>query len=171
MSVLNGKRSYIAGPIEFDASGVNWRTEPKNVLRNHFQIDLIDPFEDPKQQWTEQIAKAKKDQDLDTIVKISKAFVRKDLNLVDRSDFIIAYVPPIRTVGTIHEIINSNNAKKPTLLVTGTGNITDVPVWFFGFISTEFMFGTWDDLYNYLDEVNDGKHQDNDRWAYVYGLI
>jgi nucleoside 2-deoxyribosyltransferase len=79
------------------------------------------------------LKKAQSEKDTDTIAKIAKSFVRKDLCLVDRADFLIAYLPnKIPTTGTNHEIINSNNAKKPTLLVTDTGDITNIPLWYFG---------------------------------------
>ena len=55
--------------------------------------------------------------------------------LGNRSDFIIAYVPmAVCTTGVVHEVINSHNAKKPTLLVTNTDNIKNIPLWYFGFI-------------------------------------
>ena len=110
--------------------------------------------------------------DFETIVRISKSFVRKDLCMVDRADFVIAYLPEnVMTTGTVHEIINSNSAKKPTLLVTNAKSISQIPVWYFGFIPQEFMFAGWEKLYEYLEEVDAGKHKENNRWHYIYGLI
>jgi nucleoside 2-deoxyribosyltransferase len=168
---LNGKRAYLSGPIEH-GEGENWRVGPCQFLTDKLGVDLFDPFSDPKQQWVHALKEAQKNKDYELIVKISKSFVRKDLCLVDRSDFIIAYLPhKIPTTGTHHEIINSNNAKKPTLLVTNCGDISYLPLWYFGFIPVEFMFPTWDKLYSYLEEVNEGKHQHNNRWSYIYGNI
>jgi hypothetical protein len=105
------------------------------------------------------------------MTKIAKAFVRKDLAMVDRADFTIAYLPSgVPTTGTHHEIINSNNAKKPTMLVCPQGK-EFIPLWYYGFIPHEFMFGSWDGLWEYLCEVNKGKHVHNDRWAFTYGLV
>ena len=71
----------------------------------------------------------------------------------------------------LNQIQNSNNAKKPTLLVTDSNDITNIPVWYWGFISPEFMFPNWEDLFIYLKEVDNGLHQKNRRWNLVHGLI
>jgi nucleoside 2-deoxyribosyltransferase len=169
---LVGKRAYLSGPIEYDNPNRNWRDDPKKVLTKKFKIDLFDPFADPKQVLTGELNKARDNNDVETIVKIAKGFVRKDLAMVDRADFVIAFLPyKVPTTGTHHEIINSNNAKKPTLLVTNSSSISAIPLWYFGFIPTEFMFASWDALYEYLNEVNNNKHRHNNRWAFIYGDI
>lgn len=171
MGFLKDQRLYLSGPIEYDEAE-NWRDVPKKFLVEEFGINLFDPFDDPKQQWVPALQKAKKEMDLETIIRITKAFVRKDLCMVDRSDFTIAYLPyKVPTTGTTHEIINSNNAKKPTLLVTNCEDISQIPLWYFGFIPTEFMFAGWDNLFTYLTEVDRGEHMNNDRWSYTYGKV
>jgi nucleoside 2-deoxyribosyltransferase len=171
MSVLVGKRCYLSGPIEYSDLSANWRIDVRRTLRDEFHIDLFDPFDDPKQQWVPILKEAQDKCDFDTMHEISKAFVHKDLAMVDRADFVIAYLPhKVPTTGTHHEIINSANAKKPTLLVCPQGK-QFVPLWYYGFIPHEVMFSSWGDLYKYLREVNEGKHMKNKRWAFVYGLI
>ena len=92
--------------------------------------------------------------------------------MVDRCDFLVAYVPfGVKTVGTVHEIINSNNLKKPTLLVTDQNSISSLPLWYFGLINKKYMFAGWLSLYNYLAEVNDGKHVDDDKWHLVCDIV
>ena len=171
MQYLKGKKAYLSGPIQF-CNGENWRDIPRKVLVEEFGIDLFDPYADPKQQWVPILKQAQADQDLDTIIQVCKAFVRKDLCAVDRADMLIAYLPmKVPTTGTVHEIINSNNAKKPTLLVTNSTTITDIPLWYFGFIPPTCMFAGWDSLFEYLREVNRGEHRANNRWSYTYGDI
>lgn len=168
---LAGKRCYLSGPIENDNAGCNWRTEPKRILTKKFKIDMFDPFADPKQVFADNLYEARDKQDYDTIAKIAKGFVRKDLAMVDRADFLIACLPyKVATCGTHHEIINSNNAKKPTLLVCPQGR-EFVPLWYYGFIPHECMFGCWEDLYDYLKDVDAGKHKDNNRWHFIYGMV
>lgn len=169
--VLTGARCYLSGPIEHDSSGLNWRTEPSRILVERFSINLFDPFADPKQQWVPVLKKARDEKDFETMAKVSKAFVRKDLAMVDRADFIVSYLPKgVPTTGTHHEIINSSNAKKPTLLICPQGK-EHVPLWYYGFIPHEVMFGSWDELYQYLEDVNAGGHQHNNRWHYMYGMV
>lgn len=171
MHYLKNKRVYLGGPIQH-SDNTDWRTYPKKRLVEEFGVDLFDPFSDPKQQWLPTLRQAQKDKDFETIIRISKSFVRKDLAAVDRSDFLVSYLPDrIPTTGTHHEIINSNNAKKPTLLVTNKDCISYIPLWYFGFIPIEFMFAGWDNLFAYLQAVDRGEHRDNMRWSFVYGDI
>lgn len=172
MGYLQGKRCYLSGPIEHDTSKTNWRISPIKYLREELGIDLFDPFSDEKQEWVPSLIKARDTEDYDTMAKIAKSFVRKDLSMVDRADFIIAYLPRnVVTTGTHHEIFVSNNAKKPTLLVCPEGKKW-LPYWYFGYIPHKTaMFSSWASLYAYLEEVNAGLHKDNDRWAFVYGLV
>src|SRR5581483_12051071 len=166
---LEGTRAYLSGAIQY-STDLNWRTEPKRILTQEFGLNLFDPSVDEKQNLTDVLYKAKEERDFETIVQIARGFVRKDLCMVDRSDLLIAFLPKgVRTCGTYQEIITSNNCKKPTLLVSD-GNKAEIALWLYGYIPSEFMFDTWDDLYNYLREVNDYKHTNNNRWHYIYGL-
>lgn len=167
---LNGKRCYLSGPIEF-GTDLNWRIEPKKVLVEKYGIDVFDPFADPKQQWVPDLQAAREAKDYDAMARIARTFVRKDLYSVDRSDILIAYLPyGVPTTGTHHEIINSSDNKRPTLLVCPQGK-QFIPIWYYGFIPHQVMFGSWDELYGYLDEVNEGLHKDNHRWWFTYGMI
>jgi len=167
---LKNRRLYLSGPIEHGKQE-NWRTEPTKVFRDVYGLDVFDPFDDPKQQWATALWDARKNKDYDTMEEISHHFVRKDLAIVDRSDIVVSYLPyGVPTTGTVHEIIISSNAKKPTLLVCPEGR-EYISFWYYGISLREYMFGSWTELYEYLDDVNAGKHMDNDRWAYVYGLL
>lgn len=171
LDVLRGKRCYLSGPIENDVTHFNWRDEPKRVLGPTFGIDLFDPFDDPKQVWVDPLKKARDECNFAEMARIAKAFVRKDLCMVDRADFVVAYLPyKVPTTGTIHEIIVATNAKKPTLLMCPQGK-QFVPLWFYGFIPHECMFSNWEGVYQYLKDVNHGYHKGNNRWAFVYGMV
>lgn len=168
---LFGKRAYLSGPIQYDETGTNWRVEPTNILKNKFGIDVFDPFDDPKQQWVPILQKAQQEKDYETIKKIAKSFVRKDLAEVDHSHLLIAYLPyKVPTTGTCHEIINANDRKKPTFLICPEGK-DKIPLWYFGFINTDFMFGSWIDLFEFLEQINDEKHTNNNRLLRIYNLV
>lgn len=167
MNYLSGRRVYFGGPIEFDGSA-DWRTPVKKTLLARFGLKVFDPAADPKQGQREKIEAFKAAGRFDELAEVVHEFVRLDLAIVDRADFVIQHLPyRVPTTGTVHEIINSNNAKKPTLLVCPQGK-GKIPDWYFGFIPHEFMFGSWDDLYTYLQDVDDGKHQHNNRWFFTY---
>lgn len=168
---LKGKRAYLAGPIEACNEKVNWRIDVSKTLTERFGIDVFDPFADPKQQWVKPLNEARSQKDYDTMTRIARGFVRKDLCMVDRADFLIASVPHgVPTCGTHHEIFNSCNAKKPVMLVCEQGKQM-AALWLYGVIPHHVIFGSWQDLYNYLQDVDDGKHRDNNRWHFVYGMV
>ena len=169
-TVLEGKRCYLSGPIDY-CNDLYWREGPKKVLTEEFGIDLFDPFADPKQMWHEELKVAQEAMDYDEMARIAKGFVRKDLAMVDHSHFVIAYLPyKLPTTGTHAEIINSIERKKPTLLVCPQGK-NRLPLWYYGIVPHQVMFGSWEDLYHYLREVNDGKHRDNHRWWITYEMV
>jgi hypothetical protein len=199
MGKLKNSRCYLSGPIEQDLATNNWREEPTKILTERFSVDLFDPFTDSKQIKTADIKKARTERDMETLRRIGQGFVRKDLAEVDRADFIIArmafedvfYVSDvlrllehpydssieiqphrrqIPTTGTIHEIINSDLYHKPTLIVCEEGK-EFLPVWLIGFVPLRYLFSSWQECYNYLEEVDNGVHTQDDRWSYTYGLV
>ena len=170
MNYLRGKTCYISGPIEHD-QGFNWRTEPTKVIQERFGVEVFDPFADPKQQWVIDLVEARAAKDHERMQKIARRFVRKDLQQVQKSDFLIAYLPKaLATCGTHKEIDLSNSLKNPTVLICPEGR-EQVYFWYWGYIPYKYFFGEWDHVYAYLDEVDRGLHMDDERWAMVYGLI
>ena len=170
MGYLAGSRGYLGGPIENDQQP-DWRIGPKKVLREEFGVNVVDPNEDEKQQWATSLQKARDECDYEEMKRIATQFVQKDLTLVSKMDLVVSYLPyKVATTGTHHEIINSSNNKTPTLLVCPQGK-QFIPLWYYGFIPHECMFGSWDDLYEYLREVDAGLHAHNRRWHYLYKLI
>ena len=166
--MLEKTTCYLSGPISY--VDVDWRGPLLDVL-NNFNINVFDPFRDPKQQWVAKLEEAKVKGDVKTYQDICRKFVRKDLAIVDRCDFVVAYLPyKVPTVGTHHEIINANNSKKPTLLFCPTG-IFNIPPWYWGFIDPKYFFAELDHLETYLMEVDNGLHKDDFRWSVAYGDI
>ena len=171
MGYLAGKKLYLSGAIQHSSSPVNWRDEVKKKLSNQFNLDVFDPYVDPKQQWSPDLVAAQKNRNFEEMARIAKLFVRKDLQVVQKTDILVAYLPKdVRTTGVHHEIINSWSYKNPTLLVSN-GHKEYIPLWYYGFIDHEYMFDDFLSLYNYLQEVEDGKHKDDLRWAMIYELI
>lgn len=169
MGVLSGKQVYISGPLQYTDTPV-WSEEEKRSLET-LGLIIKDPFNDPKQKWTSDLYEARDTKNFPKIREIAKRFVRKDLACVDRSDFIIAKLPyAVPTAGTVHEIIQSNEKKKPTLLICDKGKEW-MPLWFYGFIPLRYMFNNFQEVLNYLREVDNKQHIEDDRWHFVYEVI
>jgi hypothetical protein len=170
MGILEGKKVYVGGPIEFDNNAYNWREPLKTFLKEELKLLVFDPLDDSKQSAQPDLLAARDRKDYDEMRTIAKIFVEKDLGLVQRMDFTISHIPhKIPTTGTVHEIVTSVNAKNPTLLVCPQGKHM-AGLWYFGMIPHQHIFGSWDDVMNYLREVDEGKHSDDRRWRFVYNF-
>lgn len=171
MGLLVNKKCYLGGPIESDNNPVNWRPAVKKELADRFGLNVFDPFADPKQGKAVALKDAKNKKDYDAMREIAYQFVRKDLGEIDRSDFTVSYLPVgVPTVGTVHEIVEADARKKPALLVCPDGK-EKIPSWYYGVVRHQYMFGSWDALYGYLQEVHAGKHTADHRWWFVSELI
>ena len=169
MDYLKNKKVYLSGPIEFDEG--NWREPVIEKLQSHFGMSVYDPFSDPKQQWKEKIHEAKKNKDYSYMRDLAKKFVLKDLTQVNRSDVLIAYLPyKVPTIGTHTEIIKSLDNNTPTILICPQGK-ENLPVWYFGMADLDMMFGSWNEVFSYLSDVDKGVFSDNEKWMFVYGNI
>lgn len=166
---LKDKLFYLSSPIEFGVD--NWRYEFKEHLINKFKINIYDPFLDPKQQWTKQILKARKEKNFDKIAGIARNFVLKDYLMVDKADGLIAYLPyRVPTIGVHYEISRSLNSNKPTFLICPEGKEL-LPVWYYGIISHKNMFGNFNDFYDYLEKINNGLIKNDDSLLAIYNKI
>ena len=96
-----------------------------------------------------------------------KEIVHFDLRMVDVSDFVIVYVnTEIPTFGTIHELIISLNQRKPTLVVLEGGK-ANCPNWLFGIMDFNFIFEDFEELKQYLVQINQGNiTADRSRWVF-----
>lgn len=166
MNYLKNRTVYLSGPIEFNVE--DWRTSIKKVLEERFGLNVFDPATDPKQVQLPTLHKLREEGKYNELAEIAHGFVRFDLGILDRSDALIAYLPyKMPLFGTVHEIVFSDMKKKPTILICPEGK-DKITTWAFGIVNHKYMFGKVDDMYSYLEEVDSGKHKDNDRWYFLY---
>jgi len=172
MGPLYNTNCYLSSPIEFDNLGAtNWRQDVCDCLKEKFGINVFDPSKDIKQDSVVKMDIALENEDYDTVENICKMFTKKDLAVIDRSDFLIAAsIKGIPTTGVPCEIIHAINLKKPVMIVATKGKKT-ASKWYFGNLKHQYIFGNWDDLYKYLQEVNEYKHVNNHRWWYTYKMV
>jgi hypothetical protein len=83
-----------------------------------------------------------------------KELVHMDLRSVDLSSFIICnYDPNVTMCGTMEEIFKGNLQVKPVLLVHKVPR-NKLSSWLYGRFPPEHFFPSWDELKNYLTEIN-----------------
>ena len=82
----------------------------------------------------------------DRVTEKMKTVRSYDLNLVDRSDFIIAHlVPDVASWGSAEEIVTAVRMKKP-IFISMEGGKSKTPLWMLGMFPHKYV-------YNNLDEI------------------
>lgn len=172
---LKGLRVYLAGPIDHaDDDGVGWRDMMKPFLKKKGMLTL-DPCDKPINYASygevgEEKTKMMELKKLGRFFELSeqmKAICHVDLRMTDVADCVIVYInPDIPMCGTIHELVNSLQQRKPTLVVVEGGK-KNAPNWLFGIMDFNFMFDSFDDLKDFMGLVDEAAFRpDLTRWVF-----
>ena len=88
-----------------------------------------------------------------------------DLNLVDRSDFIIAHLlPEVASWGSAEEIVTAVRMKKP-IFISMEGGKRKTPLWMMGMLPHHYIYDSVEDVVVMLKKINCGEKEiDSDRW-------
>ena len=88
-----------------------------------------------------------------------------DLNLVDRSDFIIAHIiPDVASWGSAEELVTANRAKKPIFLSIEGGK-SKCPLWILGMIPHRYIYNSLEEIILTLKMIDIGELSiDSNRW-------
>ena len=175
MNKLKGLRCYLAGPIDHaDDDGKGWRTKTQKWLEKK-KVFVFNPCDKPisYQQYKEideektKMMALKQSGRFFELTQRMKEIVHVDLRMVDVSDMVIVYIDPKTPMfGTIHELINSLQQRKPTLVVVEGGK-EKAPNWLFGLMDFNFMFGSFDELYTFLTHIDENFIEaDLSRWVF-----
>lgn len=167
MNKLRGSRCYLSGAMEVCAdSGVEWRKTFIPFL-NGLGVTVLDPTDKPTDVIIEDPEKWKwlrETEQYDQLRKEMKVLRCVDLRMVDVSDFLIVnFDLEVRTCGTWEEISLANRQKKPVIFRIKQGK-KQWPLWFFGQLPHEMVFGTWNHVKEYLLTVNRGEALHRRRW-------
>jgi hypothetical protein len=163
MNVLNKTRCYQIGPIEYcPDSGVSWRQEIEeefkkmgiitfNPLNKPF-IDSVPEGKETTKYYKQKLAEGNFEEVRNHFINI----VSEDLRQVDYSDFVVAFLPEdVKTVGSVHEVVQSNVQKKPTFIICPQGK-SKLALWWFGVIHYDYFFDSVADFISYIKEIDSG---------------
>lgn len=175
---------YLSGPMEEVADrGKGWRDFVTVELRKRNIISL-DPLNKPmlhdKFSEDDKFVEIRKEfiinKDYDALSELMRKQVcRVDLSLVDKADFLIAYIDKaVFMCGTIWELCVAANQRKPVLVVCKQGKI-NTPAWLFGVLNHEAFFSNWDELLEHIDSIDSGKVVPSKYWRFfdmekIYGI-
>lgn len=168
--ILEKTRTYLVGHMQY-ADGRDWREYVEQELKT-LNITVFNPYKKPfvKDVDEDESARAKMHSDMaagyysDVVERMSQ--VRSyDLNLVDRSDFIIAHLlPEVASWGSAEELVTAARMKKPTF-VSMEGGKSATPLWIMGMIPHHYIYNSVEEILDMIRQINDGKKAiDSDRW-------
>ena len=169
-NLLYKTRTYLVGHMQY-ASGRDWREYVEQELLP-LDIGIFNPYKKP---FVKDV-----DEDEDTRLSIThcmehgyfndvaermKLIRSYDLNLVDRSDFIIAHLlPEVASWGSAEEIVTAVRMKKP-LFISMEGGKHKTPLWMMGMLPHNYIYDSIEEVVDMIKQIDNGsKKIDSDRW-------
>ena len=133
-NLLNRTKTYLVGHMQY-LSGRDWRGELTEQLAP-LNILCFNPYDKPfmkdvleDEETREEMDVWMKTKQYDRVTDRMKTVRSYDLNLVDRSDFIVAHiVPDVASWGSAEEIVTAVRMKKP-VFVSMEGGKCKTPLW------------------------------------------
>ena len=152
-------------------SGRDWREEVTEKL-TPLSITCFDPYKKPFIKDVAEDEASRQDKETwmktkqyDRVTDKMKTVRAYDLNLVDRSDFIIAHlVPDVASWGSAEEIVTAVRMKKP-IFISMEGGKAKTPLWMLGMLPHKYIYNSLDEGIEMLYAIdNEDKPIDSDRW-------
>jgi len=169
-NLLENTRTYLVGHMQY-VSGRNWREYAEDRLIP-MGIKIFNPYKKPfvKDVDEDEDMREKVQQDMEKgffsdVAQRMKLIRSYDLNLVDRSDFIIAHLlPEVASWGSAEEIVTAVRMKKP-IFISMEGGKSKTPLWMMGMLPHHYIYDSIEEVINMIEQINNGdKKIDSDRW-------
>ena len=170
MNYLDKTKTYLVGHMQY-VEGRNWREEVSERL-NKIGVTCFDPYKKPFIKDVEEDEASREEMEVwmrtkqyDRVTERMKTVRSYDLNLVDRSDFIVAHlVPDVASWGSAEEIVTAVRMKKP-VFVSMEGGKSKTPLWMLGMFPHKYIYNSLDEIVEMLYAIDSGNKQiDSDRW-------
>jgi nucleoside 2-deoxyribosyltransferase len=171
MNVLNKTKVYLAGNLENAISNTNtWRDYVKNELSS-LNITFLSPLERmftddmPEDESTQRTVKMlRANGEFDVVHEHMKKIIRKDLRLVDVSDFFIFnFDIKTPTYGTMHELVLASQQRKPVFI--SVGDKRQCPLWIMGLFNHKYIYNNVEEIVDVLKRIDSGEIEiNNGRW-------
>ena len=169
-NVLEKTRTYLVGHMQY-ADGRNWRDAVEEEL-GKLNITVFNPYKKPfvKDVDEDEEARYKMHEDIgngyyNDVAERMSTVRSYDLNLVDRSDFIVAHLlPDVASWGSAEEIVTAVRMKKP-IFISMQGGKSQTPLWMMGMLPHHYIYDSIEEVLEMIHQINDGKKAiDSDRW-------
>ena len=169
-NVLDKTRTYLVGHMQY-SDGRNWREYVEKELES-LNITVFNPYKKPfvKDVEEDEAARSRMADDMvngyyNDVAERMSVVRSYDLNLVDRSDFIVAHLlPDVASWGSAEEIVTAVRMKKP-IFISMEGGKSQTPLWIMGMLPHHYIYNSVDEVLEMIHQINDGnKAIDSDRW-------
>ena len=168
--MLYKTKTYLVGHMQY-LSGRDWREEVTEKLAP-LEITCFNPYKKPFIKDVEEDEASRQEMETwmktkqyDRVTERLKTVRAYDLNLVDRSDFIIAHlVPDVASWGSAEEIVTAVRMKKP-IFISMEGGKAKTPLWMLGMLPHKYIYNNVEEIVDMLYAIDGGKKEiDSDRW-------
>ncbi len=169
-SVLTKTRCYLVGHMEY-ANGENWRKYAETRL-NKLNIITYNPYDKPfvndvdeGEDFRQNLKDLMSRGFFDEVCERMRKIRIYDLNLVDRSDFIVAHIiPNVASWGSAEELTTAVRMKKPTF-ISIEGGKSKTPLWLLGMFPHKYFYNSIEEVISMISKINSGEKEiDSDRW-------
>ena len=173
MNRLDKTICYLCGAMDrVPDGGIGWRHWITPLIKD-MGIGVLDPSNKPTTfaqedfHFREKINLQKVEQKFEEVRQSMRDIAAIDLRMVDIAHFVIMYMDiDVHMCGSYHEAFVAIQQKKPLLTVCKQGK-SHVPNWMFGVMPHQHMFDGWDEMLNYINNVNLGYAQEHyNRWRF-----
>jgi hypothetical protein len=169
-NLLERTKTYLIGHMQYK-SGRDWRKDVTDELQP-LGITVFDPYHKPFVEDVDEDEPARvemlqmmEDGKFDDLTRRMKKVRNYDLNLVDRSDFIIGNLQPeIASWGSAEEIVTAVREQKP-LFIAIEGGKTKTPLWMLAMFPHKYIYNSIDEVIDVIKDIDSGKKRlDSGRW-------
>jgi hypothetical protein len=169
-NLLEKTKTYLVGHMQY-VSGRNWREYVTEKL-SPLGITCFDPYKKPFIKDVEEDEASRQDMETwmrtkqyDRVTERMKMVRAYDLNLVARSDFIIAHlVPEVASWGSAEEVTLAVREKKP-VFISMEGGKSKTPLWMLGMLPHKYIYDSVDEIIEMIYAIDsENKEIDSDRW-------
>ena len=169
-NLLERTRTYLVGHMQY-ASGEEWRDYVQAELEQ-LGIVVYNPYKKPFVKDVEEDEQARLQTQMDMlngkfnrVAKRMKEIRSFDLNLVDRSDFIVAhFIPDVASWGSAEELVTAIRMKKPVFLSIEGGK-KKTPLWVMGMLPHKYIYNNVTEIVQKIKQIDSGEKKiDNERW-------
>lgn len=169
-NLLYKTRTYLVGHMQY-ASGRDWRDYVEAELEP-LDIRIFNPYKKPfvkdvseDEDTRLSLAHCQKHGYFNDVAERMKLVRSYDLNLVDRSDFIIAHLlPDVASWGSAEEIVTAVRMKKP-IFISMEGGKHETPLWMMGMLPHHYIYDSIEEVVDMVKKIDSGEKKiDSDRW-------